>query len=1050
MIKNVEDIHAVALETVIAEHVKLDKRGTQLIGCCPFHSEKTPSFHVSPSKGIYKCFGCGEGGNSPVTFLMSLKGMTYPEALEEVARLGRIKVDYEPGSRDGMLQRSVEERDRTKQLRTALEALLPGMQAPEWVLPDDLVDCEGKLYTGHTIRTWGIGYAPADGNYMIQQARTLGIERELTELNVLKSLDGGGLRSTFRDRLLFPIRDERGGVVALAGRKPVTDTDKKNPKYINSAESLLYNKSKVLYGLHENKAAIHKAGKVYLVEGYSDVITMWVHGFPAVASCGTALTQEQCKLLKRYADVAVILRDGDEAGLKAATRDVELLTAAGISAKVCLMPDGHDPHSFLDQHTARGLEALESETAEDAVVWRIMREWDDKDTFKKETAYNIAGQLLSLVESDTLRDQYVRELTAKNRMGAVKTILTDAVKRERDKRLDKANKRNLNHEQERDIIEFGIYRQNNCYFASSSPESGGVQISNFVVKPILLVIGSQQSERVVEIVNEYGKSFTIVMPSENFTGLTEFKKGTESKGNFRFWGKPEQFERIKAMIYKECRDTFPIRTMGWHSKGFYAWGNGISVNGKFLRADEYGVVAFDTEKYWLPAFSNIGNGLHGDDEDEQFELEKKFRLYDHPDAPDVRTWLQMTIEVHGMNGAAGAIFYIASLYRDIIFGKLSFFPHLNLFGPPGAGKSFMARSLVAMWGREIDMDPFNLLSGTPVAFKRKLAQVANGGIWFDEYSNGVDIRRIEALKGAYDGAGHEKGVADGGTSRTKTTKVKSALIISGQQQPTQDVALFKRVVSLNFNSRNNSLAKQQAARRLKEIEKTGVLTQITQYLLSFREQVTERFSELFDESNAFLTNRLIDEGTMLETRIVQNHIVLIAIATCMVEAGVEFPFKLTELIDFLYENMKVQSEAIYNEDELSVWWKIIAFLYESKQISHYHDFVIEPKLSESFNVEGAADRNASSTRRFDNEKTLLYIRFSKTHPLYQERHQRQRNKPGLDLGALQYYLRQSPGYMGYKRAKKFGNNTYGCYVFDTSELPIEIPVSTGGEEQPAF
>jgi DNA primase len=1055
MVKNTDTIHNVPLLDVIQQYVKLDKRGSQFTGCCPFHDEKTPSFHVSPSKGIYKCFGCGEGGNSPVQFLMDLKGLTYPEALDEVARAGRITVEYETGRRADVVQRSQEERDRSELMRQAIQAMAEACQPYELIADTDVLDCEGKPYAGATVKRWGLGWAPGN-NHMKKAGASLGIsESILHDVGVLKSPDAAGAsRDFFRDRLLFPILDHRGRVVAMAGRKPKSDDNPKNPKYINSPETLIYKKSEVLYGLHQNKRGITKKEFAFLVEGYTDVITLDAYGADnAIASCGTALTQQQVALLKRYTDQVVVLRDGDSAGLKAAMRDVEILIAGGIQCKVCLLPDSEDPDSFMRRHGHEGFFFYIDENEQDGFVWRVMLEWDKEDVFKKETAYQKAGELLALIKSDTLRESYIRELTKPARMGAVKGILSDAVKRAKAEQFEK--KSDLTTQQETDIIEFGLYKSNNSYFVSSDPNGGtGLQISNFVVKPLLLVIGSEKSDRLVEIINQYRKAYTIVLPSESLTSLNDFKKETERYGNFRFFGKPEAYEKIKAQVYAECVDCFPVSVMGWHKEGFYVWGNGISVDGKFKMVDEYGVVEHEGVKYWLPAFSNVNASLRGDDAEESYEFEKKFRFYGEPACIDLKTWSSLMYEVHGWNGVAGMMFFAASLFRDIIFNKLSFFPHLNLFGPPGAGKSFMARSLVAMFGREIDMDPFNLSSGTPVAFKRRLAQAANAIGWYDEYSNSVDYRRVEALKGAYDGAGHERGVADGGGIRTKTTKVKSAIVVSGQEQPTQDVALFKRVVSLNYNSQSNTLEKQQAAKRLKDIEKTGQLTQITQYFLSFREQVLSTYSEIFEEFSAKVFTALTNDGMALEDRIVKNHIVLVAMAYTLQRSGVDLGFNPGELFRFLVDNMILQSEAIYNEDELSVFWRIVEFLLSNREIEHFQDLVVESRSTETFNVEAERDkkRDTPVTKKFDTPAKLIYIRFAKVHGKYQERHQRQRNKNGLDLGALQYYLKNSPAYVGYKRAKKFGNNTYSCYVFDLEQLPIEIPFSIegGGDGTPAF
>jgi len=1049
----VDKIHRVDLKAVISEYVELHKRGMNYVGLCPFHSEHTPSFSVNPGKGIYKCFGCGEGGNSPVQFLMDLKGLTYPEALEEVARKGRIVIEYDQNaSTPEQKQKAAELRDKSARMRVVLDGVMQAYQINTFkgVADIDAANCEGRIYSLDTIKKWGLAYAP-DENWItkIHEAQSWGLQ-DLVDLGVLKSSDRGGHYDFYRGRLLFPIEDHQGRVVGIAGRKPKQNHDVKSPKYINAPESLLYKKDEVLYGLHKNKRAIHKAGCADLVEGYTDVITMDVFGFStAVATCGTALTPGQVSLLKRYVDQVRILRDGDDAGRAAAARDVEILIRAGIMAKICILPPDHDPDSFLWQHQAAGFQFYINENTEDALIWLVMSLWDDKDVFKRENAIQKAADMIACLESPSLVEHYIRELTDKKRMGSIKKALNDQIKIYREKQLKKTGS-GLTPDQEEDVVEFGMYDENNRYFLSSSSGGASVQISNFVVRPLMLIIGNAGSQRLVEIVNEYNRSFIINVESEAFTGLTEFKKVVERFGNFRFIGKPEHFEKVKAKVYRDMQDCFPVTTMGWHKQGFYAWGNGISVDGIFTPINEYGIVQHGDTKFFLPAFSRINDHVQGD-EDDGYEFERKFAFYPG-DCINFTDWTRLMVEVHGYHGAAGVCYIIASLFRDIIFNKLSFFPHLNLFGPTGAGKSFMARSLMAVFGREIDHDPFNLASGTPVAFKRRLAQASNAITWFDEYSNNIDFRRVEALKGAYDGAGHERGVTDNSSNRTKTTKVKSAIVMSGQQQPTQDVALFKRVISLNFNSASNTLEKQVKAKRLKDIEKTGQLTNITQFILQHRELVQEKFSQAFDELVIETFAKIAEKDAILvEDRIVKNHVVLIAIYYIFKQV-LPFGFEGGLYANHIVDNIISQSDAIMSEDEVSIFWRIVEYLLAAKMISHWEDIIIEERAHETFQNElDRKDKRDSIQKNFPAKKCLVYIRFAKIYSLYQEKHRAQRNKVGLDIGALQYYLRQTPAYVGQKRAKKFGEKAYSCYVFDLDDLPVELPISFkegGGGESP--
>lgn len=1063
MIKNEDAIKtATPILEVVRPYVALRKAGTNWTGCCPFHDEKTPSFTVSPAKGIYKCFGCGAAGDG-AQFLIEHKHITYPEALEEMAKISNLNIEYAEGDNHALREAMKAAKERKASVGELLLQIQRWYWNESWAhisfSDEEAVIFAGRSYQYKTIRRFGLSWAPK-GNLLTKALKELGIadrQQELLQVGIIRN-GNASMYDYYRERSLFPIRDERGLLLGWGGRKPSDDNDKKNPKYINPSESDLYDKSRVLYGLHEHRKHITTQSKAILVEGYTDVITLSEFGITtAIASCGTALTTEQAKLIKKYADEVIILRDGDEAGRKAAQRDTETCIDAGLMAKVALLPDGEDPDSFIRKHDQVGFEFWLEETAQDALVWLIMLEWHEKDVFKQERAFNLAGQLIAKFESTTLRENYIRELCKKNRMGSVRKQLNDRISHYSD--IAAAKDSWLNNQQERDVIEYGLYEKDNRYFVCNDPQSEGTAVSNFTIRPIMLIIGANMSQRLVEIRNCTGKQFIINCDSTVFTSLSKFKEATERYGAFVFSGKPEYYERVKIKVYDQSKDCFPINVMGQHRDGFYTWGNGISIEGSFKEVDEYGIVEYGGTRYFLPAFSRIQENIKSDDMEEQFEYEKRFAFYPQADCIPFEDWALQMHDVHSGNGMMAVAYACAALFRDIIFQKFQFFPHLNAFGPSGSGKTFMARSVMALFGRSNQHDPFNLASGTPVAFKRRLAQAANAIIWFDEYSNDIDFRRVEALKGAYDGAGHEKGIASQ-DNRTVTTKVKSALMLTGQQQPTKDIALFKRVISLNCRSGRNTVDRQQRAARLKKLEESGQFTQLTQYLLGFRQQVDDAFAASFESGRALVNTLLQREGRVVEDRIVANHLIPVAVLDVLNKI-IPIGFDFDEFFQFTYNNIIEQSESIYNEDELSIFWRIVEYLHQKgladprSGIHHGSDILVQQKVEESYQNElNKKEKKDSVLKRYDATVDLVYIRFPTVHPEYQERHSRQRGKNGLDLGALQYYLRTSDAYQGMKRAKKFGDKSYSCYVFDLAQLPIELPLSVevinneGAEELP--
>lgn len=1047
MIKNADEIRKAAdTLAILSEFVDLEKKGVNYKACCPFHQEKTPSFTVDPRKNNYVCYGCGASGDG-VSFLMEHEGMTFPEALEHAAKAARIEVEYEnPKLRGEWIKRNKDAKAKLDQLKAIASQVQQWYYNKVWehtnYSDDDKISFAGRIYSAKTLRTFGATIA-LEGSKLLEHAKKESWDLEqLSEISLLATGREKRQYDYFRNRYMFPITDYRGQVVGWGGRKPADDTNKDNPKYLNSKQSELYRKNELVYGLYQNRRGIRKQDQFILVEGYTDVMSLHEYGIDyAGASCGTALSSMQVKLILRYTDNVIILRDGDEAGYKAAEYDTELFVKANVVPKVVILPDGHDPDSYVRKYGKNGLLAYIEALSEDGLIWRSMRNYKP-DPFEKEKSMKLAGRLISYLQSDTLKSQYVSELAKAKYFGSVKRDMSRIIDKEKEDRLKK--KSPLTDTQQQDVINYGVYEMGNRYFAGHNPEILGMEISNFIIESKMLIIGAEASLRVVDIRNEHKKQYSLILDSKAMTSFNDFRYETERMGNFLFFGDAKDFMRIRRKIYEKTDDVFPLNTMGWNKKGFYVWGNGVSYQGKFLPADEYGVVEVENTKYFLPAFSKIGEQYQGDDGEDKYEFEKKFVYHQEQTCIDFTAWSRLMYEVHGHNGAMAVAYYCAALFFDIIFSKYQFFPLLNAFGPSGSGKTWLARSVMAMFGRGDKQDPFNLSSGTPVAFKRRLAQVANAIIWFDEYSNDVDFKRVESLKGAYDGAGHQKGVASQ-DNRVVTTKIRSALFYIGQQQATKDIALLKRSITLNCNSGTNTLQRKRKSDELKDYEKTGQLTQLTEYILREREFMDENFSQVFDELKVEITRAIEQKDFEVEDRIINNYVMPMA-ALAIIANKFELGFDIGEFTTFCINSIIDQSNSIQDEDELSIFWRTVQYLSETRgpsQIRHFEDILVEERHHESFQDEmDRKQRSDSITKEFVGGARLLYIRFSKIHPEYQERHQRQRGKAGLDLGALQYYLIQSNAYIGKKRNKKFSRGrNYSCYVFDLEKLGIELPLS---------
>ncbi|MBP5541156.1 MAG: DNA primase [Bacteroidales bacterium] len=345
---------ATRIEEVIGDFVSLKKRGANHIGCCPFHNEKTPSFYVSPSKGIFKCFGCGKAGNA-VGFLMDHEHYTYPEALRWLAQKYNIEIEEE--------KMSDEQRER-QSVRDALFHVSEFAQKyfAELMWEDEMGRAVGLSYfherglTDKVIKDFGLGYCLDKWTDFTDHARKNGYSDEVLEktgLTIFK--EDGKVFDRFKGRVMFPIYSISGRVLGFSGR--VMSKEKQVAKYVNSPDSEIYNKSNILYGLFQAKNTISRADKCYLVEGNVDVVSMHQSDVcNTVASCGTSLTVEQIRLIKRYTQNITVVYDGDSAGIKAALRAFNLLFEEGMHAHAVLFPDEEDPDSYAQKYGSTQLQ----------------------------------------------------------------------------------------------------------------------------------------------------------------------------------------------------------------------------------------------------------------------------------------------------------------------------------------------------------------------------------------------------------------------------------------------------------------------------------------------------------------------------------------------------------------------------------------------------------------------------------------------------------------------------------------------------------------------
>ena len=425
---------------VISDFVSLKRRGANFIACCPFHNEKTPSFYVSPSKGIYKCFGCGKSGTA-VGFVMEHESMTYVEALKYLAKKYGIEVKEKEDSPE-----EIAARQRS-------ESLYLVMDFAEKFFQESLKTPEGRSIgyayfrsrglEDSTIEKYGLGWSPKGGSVFSREALAKGYKEEfLTATGVSIKRNDGSLIDKFYDRVIFPIHSVSGRVIAFGGRTLRSDYKTANiGKYVNSPETEIYDKSRSLYGIYFAKSEISRQDKCFLVEGYLDVLSMHQLGITnVVASSGTSLTVPQIRLIKKFTSNVTIMYDGDAAGIHAALRGIGLILKEGMNVRVVLIPDGDDPDSYSRKHTLEEMRKFLEDNEQDFITYKtdLLLGQAGNDPLKRAELINDIADTIALIPDQIKRAVYVQN--AADKFGIAEDMIYARIHSSRQKMIEEERK----------------------------------------------------------------------------------------------------------------------------------------------------------------------------------------------------------------------------------------------------------------------------------------------------------------------------------------------------------------------------------------------------------------------------------------------------------------------------------------------------------------------------------------------------------------------------------------------------------------------------------
>lgn len=998
-------IHDLDIATIIGGYVNLKPKGRYYECCCPFHNEKTPSFKVNPAKNSWFCYGaCQEGGDA-IAFVMKKENCSYPEAVKIIAANHGIHYEEQ--------KFSTPEDERKARLRDAsFAAMLVAADFYKKSLYEDNEEAEkARLYAygrwgKNFVKESGIGYAPTSRNALFSYARSKGLSIEvLAEIALIKmSEKNNGYYDFFRGRLVIPIRDRYSRVIAFTARDLTNALNA--PKYLNSAESIVFHKAESLFGIDTALRQAQKEQKMYLVEGAPDALRMHAIGvLNTVASLGGSWSAFQFELLKKLVPNICFIPDADPpkdgstlgTGYSFVIKNGKEALKKGLSVSVINIPlaeDGskQDPDTYF-----KDINDFRSADEKDFVIWYASLCYSKSLPVSERTkVVQEIAELVALYNNPVKEEMFIDELALLfGQKNLWKTAIKKACKANQDN--DKqANGKTLDRDS---YAKYGFFVDNNRYF-SIGKDGDEVQWSNFILEPMLHIKDAVNPKRIYRITNASGKSELIEFKQEELVSIAKFKHVIEGRGNFLWMTNENNLTRLKQYLYENTDTAVEITQLGYHENGFYAFGNGI-FNGEWNPVDENGIVRLGNgENYYLPAFSSIWSNFP-----KLYRWERKF-IHQNTNGISFFDFCNHITTVFGDNGMIGICFYLASIFRDVIYKHTQHFPILNLFGPKGSGKSELGHCLMSFFVAKNEAP--NIENSTIAALASVVEQSANALVHLDEFKNDIDLRKREFLKGLWDGTGRTKMNMDN-DKKKETTQVDSGVIVSGQEMATADIALFSRMLFLEFNNCEFSKEQQRRFDKLKEIRQKGC-THITIDLLRNREKFCIDFSKNYREATKELQNAT--DGKMIETRNLMNWVIPLA-AFRTLKSVVNVPFSYEKLFDTVVKFMVNQNEKCKRNNDVAQFWGMLNYLKADGYIFNDADYKVKSYAKMSFD-------KPKGSQEFGKLTPVLLLRKSRTIMLY-KRHGRSAGDVTIPEASLIYYLENSKGFLGTKRSVRFKN-----------------------------
>ena len=993
------------LFTIVKPFTKeIKKKGANYFCHSPLSNEKTPSFCIKPDGKRFVDYSSGHSGDS-ITFIQALKHLSFPEAIEYLAKELNLPLEYEHGQDTETARK---EREHVLNLRTVLNdahnLYKHALKDMEGGTPA-LEELKLRDYGKEVVIEYGIGYAPG-GQFLYDHFKEKNQLAYAMELGLV-----GDKYDKYWNRLIYPIYDKSGQLTGFAGRD--VSGKKDAAKWINPAESKLYIKSKLIYGLDSAITEIVRTKEVWLVEGYNDVISMQINGLAnTVSASGTTLSTDQLRTVRKYANTVNLCMDGDAAGQNATERLSEILIEAGFKVNLIELPDALDPDDFTRK--------FQTEILEKGLVSTVSTYSARKDGFEAKVETCLEGDeihkitaarelcgLIARVSKEDMQEVYLNFLSSKS-----KQKLTDLRKwvQNHKKQKDSTEATYIfDKEIKGDTTEliqcatqYGFFQANHKVWMPKTSQAPITfePVSNFDIDIIQHMNDHNAAFKLIRLKNVQGIEKIFDVPSEAFTSIERFDKEITNKGNFHWTGSKAQFTKLRAYLFDKMKDGDKVDILGWHEDGFFIFNNKIiSPQDGVLELDEHGIITVGTRSYYVPS----ANQVHKRDR-QLFKQQRKV-VYKKSEVSFGQYALQMK-KVHGDNAIPSLLFLVASIFSDVVENHLQSFPLLFLTGDPSTGKDQLIRAIQSFFG--LPQAPIHLgnQTSTKKALLRKFGQFSNMIVHLSEYNQGNrDVN--EALKGVWDRIGYEKGNLDSGVS-TESTPIISSVVLTSNYYP-DDEALISRIIALEFPKSHFTDEDKKEFQLLEDYIKKGISYTLEE-ILSCRKAWEVQFIKTFRIVEKELNSLLSPLGC--DARMISNVSVL-GTAYKLTFEKLNYPFTYQEFLDLMKKSMEVQVKKLKSNSLREKWWNCLLAAIKTIREPLFFD--------QELKIDG---------KHFMFTFSYVYNRLaSQWYELYRE------TIP--NKGQIKDMILKDPAFVESKASVRFRSNSVtSAYVYDLDRLSV--------------